>query len=43
MIREAEVNDSVRIAEIEVAGSRFAYGSILSHECLYKDFTGNIK
>ena len=34
MIREATVNDSARIAEIEVAGSRFAYRNILSDECL---------
>lgn len=39
MIREATVNDSARIAEIEVAGSRYAYKNIVSDECLYRDLS----
>jgi len=39
MIREAKVNDSARIAEIEVASSRYAYKNILSEESLYKDLS----
>ena len=39
MIREATVQDSARIAEIEVISSRYAYKNILSEECLYKDLT----
>ena len=38
MIREAVMNDSARIAEIEVLSSRYAYQNILSGECL-KDLT----
>jgi len=34
MIREAAVMDSVRIAEIDVTSSRYAYQDILSHKCL---------
>ena len=34
MIREATVNDSARIAEIDVISSRYAYKDILSDECL---------
>ena len=39
MIREAQASDTFRIAEIEVAGCRYAYRNILSDECLYKDLT----
>ena len=39
MIREATVNDSARIAEIDVISSRYAYQNILSDECLYHDLT----
>ena len=39
MIREANTNDSVRIAEIEVASSRFAYKNILSDDYLYNDLS----
>ena len=39
MIREATVDDAARIAEIEVLSSRYAYGSIVSHECLYDDLS----
>ena len=39
MIRESTINDSARIAEIDVASSRYAYKGILSDECLYKDLT----
>ena len=39
MIREATVNDSARIAEIDVLSSRFAYQNIVSDECLYRDLT----
>ncbi len=39
MIREATVNDSERIAEIEVESSRFAYKSILSEDYLNNDLS----
>jgi GNAT superfamily N-acetyltransferase len=39
MIREATADDSARIAEIDVASSRYAYRDIVSHECLYRDMT----
>lgn len=39
MIREAAVNDSARIAEIDVLSSRYAYRNILSEECLYRDLS----
>ena len=39
MIREATVFDSGRIAEIDVASSRYAYGDIVSRECLYEDLS----
>ena len=39
MIREAKVNDAVRIAEIEVASSQYAYNNIVSDECLYQDLS----
>ncbi len=39
MIREATVNDSGRIAEIDVISSRYAYKNSVSEECLYKDMT----
>ena len=39
MIREATVNDSARIAEIEVISSRYAYQNIVSDECLYQDLS----
>ena len=39
MIREANVNDSARIAEIDVLSSRYAYQNIVSEECLYRDLT----
>ena len=39
MIREATVSDSVRIAEIEVAGSRYAYTGIVPDECLYQELS----
>ena len=39
MIREAVLNDSVRIAEIDVAGSRFAYKGIVPDECLLNDLS----
>ena len=39
MIRRAAINDSARIAEIEVAGSRYAYRNIVPDECLYKDLS----
>ena len=39
MIREATVQDSGRIAEIDVISSRYAYHHIVSDECLYKDLT----
>ena len=39
MIREATINDSGRIAEIEVFSSRFAYKSAVADVCLYKDMS----
>ena len=39
MIREATIKDAVRIAEIDVISSRFAYKNILSDECLYRDLS----
>ena len=39
MIREAAINDSGRIAEIEVFSSRFAYKNSVSDVCLYKDMS----
>ena len=39
MIRKAEVNDSERIAEIEVASCRYAYKGIVSDEYLYNDLS----
>ncbi|MBR5975002.1 MAG: GNAT family N-acetyltransferase [Clostridiales bacterium] len=39
MIREAEVKDAARIAEIEVISSRYAYKGVVSDKCLYEDLT----
>ena len=39
MIRKATIDDSARIAEIEVFSSRFAYKDIVSDECLYGDLS----
>ena len=39
MIREATIDDAIRIAEIEVISSRYAYTNIVSDECLYKDLS----
>ncbi|MBR6165187.1 MAG: GNAT family N-acetyltransferase [Clostridia bacterium] len=39
MIREATVNDSARIAEIDVISSRYAYKGIVPDECLYNDLS----
>ena len=39
MIREATINDSGRIAEIEVFSSRFAYKNAVADVCLYKDMS----
>ena len=39
MIREAKLEDAVRIAEIEVNSSRYAYKNIVSDECLFKDLS----
>ena len=39
MIREATINDSARIAEIDVISSRYAYNKIVSDECLYRDLS----
>lgn len=39
MIREATINDSTRIAEIDVVSSRYAYKNIVPDECLYKDLS----
>ena len=39
MIREATINDSARIAEIDVISSRYAYRNIVPDECLYTDLT----
>lgn len=37
MIREAAIRDAARIAEIEVASSRYAYQNIVPDACLYQD------
>ena len=39
MIREANVNDSTRIAEIEVTSSRYAYKNIVPDKYLFEDLT----
>lgn len=39
MIREAKVGDSKRIAEIEVAGSRYAYKGIVPDKYLFEDLS----
>lgn len=39
MIRKAILNDSTRIAEIDVISSRYAYKSIVSEKCLYEDLS----
>ena len=39
MIREAQINDAARIAQIDVESSRFAYKCILTEECLYNELT----
>ena len=39
MIRKATLNDSTRIAEIDVTSSRYAYKSIVSEKCLYEDMS----
>ena len=39
MIREATVNDSARIAEIDVISSRYAYKGIVPDECLFNDLS----
>ena len=39
MIREAELKDAARIAQIEVESSRFAYKGVVSDKCLYEDLT----
>ncbi len=39
MIRKATLNDSTRIAEIDVASSRYAYESIVSEKNLYEDLS----
>ena len=39
MIREANVNDSGRIAEIDVISSRYAYKNSVPDECLYRDLS----
>ncbi|MBP5609428.1 MAG: GNAT family N-acetyltransferase [Lachnospiraceae bacterium] len=39
MIRKATLNDSTRIAEIDVTSSRYAYKSIVSEKCLYEDLS----
>ena len=39
MIREAQINDAARIAQIDVESSRFAYKGILTEECLYNELT----
>ncbi len=38
MIRKAALDDSSRIAEINVTSSRYAYKSIVSEKFLYEDF-----
>ena len=39
MIREAAMEDSARIAEIDVFSSRYAYRNIVPENCLYQDLT----
>ncbi len=39
MIREANINDAARIAEIEVMSSRYAYKNVVSDVSLYKDLS----
>ena len=39
MIREATIKDAVRIAEIDVISSRYAYKDIISDECLNNDLS----
>jgi GNAT superfamily N-acetyltransferase len=39
MIRKAALNDSTRIAEIDVISSRYAYKSIVSEKCFYEDLS----
>ena len=39
MIRRANEDDSARIAEIDVNGSRYAYKNILPDICLYNDLS----
>jgi GNAT superfamily N-acetyltransferase len=39
MIRKATINDSARIAEIDVISSRYAYKSIVSEKCLLEDLS----
>ena len=39
MVREAQINDAARIAEIDVNSSRFAYKDILTEECRYNELT----
>ncbi len=39
MIRKATLNDSTRIAEIDVTSSRYAYKSIVSEKFLYEDLS----
>ena len=39
MIREAALDDSGRISEIEVLSCRYAYQHMLSEECLYHDLS----
>jgi hypothetical protein len=39
MIREATIKEAVRIAEIDVISSRYAYKDIISDECLNNDLS----
>lgn len=39
MIREANINDSARVAEIEVLSNRYAYKYILSYDYLFNDLS----
>ena len=39
MIREAELKDAARIAEIEVISSRYAYKGVVADKCLYEDLS----
>ena len=39
MIREANINDSARVAEIEVLSNRYAYKNILSDDYLFNDLS----